>query len=111
MDASSHTTETSHYDITEIDTYIWMKDEGLFMAGDTGYSDMVNNNDNDIESEGEEKDASKKEKFRVEVNLPIYDKSKMKTKRGRPCGKPPTREVLNRRIKVTFYFLSWMSYL
>ena len=88
---ADHTTDIFQYSITEIDNFVLMNNEGLFMAVDKGYSDMVNNNVNDNESEGKEKDASYQEKLRV-------------NKRGRPCAKPPTKEMLNRRRKVALNF-------
>ena len=100
-DASNQTHNTSEDNLTEIDMYIYMTGKEIFVGDNLTLSDKFDTNancfKNKVNKQGESTQGnSRSEKTSGEL--------RMKAKRGRPCAKPPTRDVLKKRRKVLFPF-------
>ena len=93
MDMFDCIPDTCQEDLSEMVTYDLIAGENTLVNGDennNNYNDTVNNNNDNqyILEKVKYEDDSGRNKFT------------RKAKRGRPCAKPPTKEILRRRRKV-----------
>ena len=105
-DASNQTPHTYEDNLTEIDMYIYMTGKEIFVGDNLTLSDKFDTNANcfkyKVNKQGESKHG--KSRSEKEKDLKTSGELRTKAKRGRPCSKPPTRDVLKKRRKVLFPF-------
>ena len=106
-DASNQTPNTYEDNLTEMDMYIYMAGKGIFVDDDSTLSDKFDKNAKCFKNKVNKPEESKQGKSRLEKEKDLMTSGELRTKakRGRPCAKPPTRDVLKIRRKVLFPFL------
>ena len=94
MESFDYIPDTCDDILSEIGTYVLLDGEDMLINSDDSNNnckDSANNNLNILEK-SKPRDGSNRSNFNI------------KAKRGRPCAKPPTKEILRRRRKVGYTF-------